>query len=99
MRAGAACADAEPPSVKYKCTPDPQDCTGWFRSPVSIAWTVLPADAKTTGCEPDTLSTDTPATNEYCRAEDANGIAVTVELKIKVDMTPPGVLGGTPSRA
>ena len=39
---GASSAEAVP-SVSFECTPAPQDCSGWFRSNVSIDWTVLPS--------------------------------------------------------
>ena len=48
--------------MTFKCTPAPQDCSGWYRSDVSIEWTVLPSDAAKTGCENQTLTTDTPGT-------------------------------------
>jgi hypothetical protein len=85
------------PIVTYKCTPAPQDCSGWYRSNVSIDWTVLPSDATTIGCQDKTYSTDTAGTNELCSADD--GVAsVTVQLKIKVDKTAPVTTAGTPSR-
>ena len=86
------------PSVTYKCTPAPQDCSGWYRSDVSIDWTVLPSDATVTGCQDKSYSADTAGTNEFCSADDGTA-AVTVQLKIKVDQTPPVTTGGTPSRA
>src|SRR5215204_850915 len=65
---GAARADAMP-SVAYKCSPAPQDCSGWYRSNVSIDWIVIPSDATLTGCQDKTFTADTPGTNEFCRAE------------------------------
>ena len=94
---GAGPAEAVP-SVTYACTPAPQDCSGWFRSNVSIDWTVLPSGAATTGCQDKAFTSDTAGTNEYCRAVDS-GVAVTVELTIRVDKTRPIVTGGQPSRA
>jgi hypothetical protein len=86
------------PIVTYKCSPAPQDCSGWHRSDVSIDWTVLPSDATVLGCQDKTYTTDTAGTNELCSADD--GVAsVTVQLKIKVDKTPPETTTGTPSRA
>ena len=86
------------PSVTFKCTPAPQDCSGWFRSDVAIDWTVIPSDAVVTGCQDKTFTTDTPGTNEFCSADDGSA-TVTVQLKIKVDQTPPVVTGGQPARA
>jgi DNA-binding CsgD family transcriptional regulator len=38
------------PSVTFKCSPAPVDCSGWYRSNVSIDWTVIPDDARDVGC-------------------------------------------------
>jgi hypothetical protein len=92
---GAARAEAVP-SVTFTCTPAPQDCSGWYRSNVSIDWTVLPSGAAVNGCQDKTFITDTAGTNEFCRATD--GSSVTVEVQIKVDKTPPVVTGGQPAR-
>ena len=86
------------PSVTYKCTPAPQDCTGWHRSDVSIEWTVLPSDVTKTGCANQTFTTDTPATSVYCLADDGSS-ATSVEVRIRVDKTPPVVTGGRSARS
>jgi hypothetical protein len=93
---GVAGAEAVP-SVTFSCTPAPQDCSGWHRSNVSIAWTVLPSSASRTGCENKTYTTDTAGTIDYCRASDGSS-SVTVEVTIRVDKTPPTVTGASPSR-
>ena len=62
------------PIVTYKCTPAPQDCSGWYRSNVSIDWTVLPSDAVVLGCQDKTYTLDTSGTNELCSADD--GVAI-----------------------
>ena len=95
----AAPAAQAVPSVTYKCTPAPQDCSGWFRADVKIDWTVLPTDATVlAGCQDKTYTTDTPGTNEFCSADDGSAVT-TVQLKMKRDVTPPVVTGGTPARA
>jgi hypothetical protein len=101
MLLGAERAEAEPPSVKFKCTPAPEDCKGWYRSNVSIDWTVLPDNAPLIGCQDKSFTTDTTGTNEFCSAsdpDDPDAAVVTVQLKIKVDKTPPVVTGGQPAR-
>ena len=40
----AAPAAKAAPSVTYECTPAPQDCSGWYRSDVSVDWTVVATD-------------------------------------------------------
>jgi hypothetical protein len=94
---GSASAGAVP-SVSFRCTPAPQDCSGWFRSDVSIDWTVIPSGAVVVGCADKTFSSDTAGTNEYCSADDGSA-TVTVELKIRLDKTPPVVTGGQSARA
>jgi hypothetical protein len=96
MLLGAASAEAVP-SVTFSCTPAPQDCSGWYRSNVSIAWTVLPSTATRTGCQSRPFTADTAGTTEFCRATDGSS-SVTVEVTIRLDKTPPVVTGGTPAR-
>jgi hypothetical protein len=61
MLGGAASANAAP-SVTFSCSPAPQDCRGWYRSDVSIDWTVLPSSASRTGCQDKTYRADTAGT-------------------------------------
>jgi hypothetical protein len=96
MLLGAASANAAP-SVSFTCTPDPADCSGWYRSDVSIAWTVLPSTASWTGCQDKTYKTDTAGADEFCSATHG-GVTVTVEFKIWLDKTPPTVTGAFPAR-
>jgi hypothetical protein len=101
MLGAPAAAEALPPSITFKCTPAPDDCKGWYRSNVSIDWTVIPPEAKDVGCNDTTYTTDTAGTNEFCSAsdpEDPDAAAVTVALRMKVDKTPPVVTGGQPAR-
>jgi hypothetical protein len=99
MLFGAGRAEATP-IVTFKCSPAPQNCSGWYRSNVSIDWEVSPSDAAVLGgCQDKTFTADTPAagTNELCKVDDGEA-TVTVELKIKLDKTAPVVLGGQPGR-
>ena len=92
---GAPEAEAVP-SVTFKCTPAPQNCSGWYRSNVSIEWTFTGNPVGGT-CTNDTFTTDTAGTNEVCVADDGEA-TVTVQVRIKVDKTPPVVTGGAPAR-
>jgi hypothetical protein len=96
MLLGAASAKAVP-IVSFKCTPDPANCKGWYRTNVSIDWTVAPAGAVVGGCQDKTYTTDTGGTNELCVANDGEA-EVSVRLTIQVDKTAPTVTGGFPSR-
>jgi hypothetical protein len=93
---GAERAEAVP-SVTFRCTPAPQDCSGWYRSNVSIDWTVIPSDAAVTGCQDKSFTTDTTGTSEFCSADDGSA-TVTVQFRVRVDKTPPTVVGGTADR-
>jgi hypothetical protein len=97
----AAPAAQAVPSVTFQCTPAPADCLGWYRTNVTISWTIQPSDSTRTGCVNATYTADTPpgGTDAFCRAVDTNGQATTVELKIRRDATPPVVTGGQPARA
>jgi hypothetical protein len=94
---GAASARAVP-IVSFKCSPDPANCNSWYRTNVSIDWTVVPENAVVGGCRDKTYTTDTAGTNELCTANDGEA-EVTVQLRIRVDKTRPLVTGGSPSRA
>jgi hypothetical protein len=84
------------PTIIADCTPAPLDCSGWYRSDVTIDWTVLPATATTTGCTDKTLTADSSGSYEVCSATD--GVRVTMEHWIKIDKTPPVVTGATLAR-
>jgi hypothetical protein len=96
LMVGAPRAEATP-SVTYKCSPAPQNCVGWYRSNVAIDWDVVPSGSVVAGCQDTSFTTDTPSTNAFCKADDGEA-TTTVELKIKVDKTPPVVTGGQATR-
>jgi hypothetical protein len=95
MLFGAVDAEAQP-SVTFKCTPAPVNCSGWYRSNVSIEWTVAGTPRPGT-CTDDTYTADTVGTNEVCVADEGEA-TVTVQVRIKVDKTAPTVTGGQPGR-
>ena len=73
----AAPAAEAVPSVTFKCTPAPQDCSGWFRADVKIDWTVLPTDAHGAGRLRRTRRTPPTrpgGTNEFCSADDGTAV-------------------------
>src|SRR5919106_3152176 len=97
MLFGAADAEAVP-SVTFKCTPAPQNCSGWYRSDVTVEWTVAPADSVVDGCTRRTITIDTSGANQVCVADDGEA-RVAVDFRIKLDKTAPVVTGGAPARA
>jgi hypothetical protein len=100
MPVGVAQAQTQSVSVTAECTPAPVDCSGWYRSDVSIDWTVSPDKAVVlAGCQDKRLTTDTPGTTEFCRARNPDTLAIaTLELEMRVDKTAPVVTGGAPAR-
>lgn len=92
--AGVMLAAAAPgvalPTASPQCTPAPADCSGWFRSDVTLSWAVDPVTAITAGCENETFTSDTAGAVASCSAEDDTGTA-TSDVTIRRDATPPEV--------
>jgi hypothetical protein len=86
------------PIVTFACTPAPADCTGWYRSNVTVRWSVDLSAIKTVGCNTDTISTDTQGKLESCYAENVDGQSTRVDIKIRLDRTRPTVTGAVPDR-
>jgi hypothetical protein len=96
-----AAAHAAPPSVSYTLSGTSGD-NGWFRSGVTVAWTVnfngLPP-ISTSGCEPAVaVSADTRGTTRSCRAQNTDGTTTTSTRVIKIDKTAPVVSGAAAAR-
>jgi hypothetical protein len=60
---------------------------GWYRSNVTVSWTVLGAESST-GCNVVTLATDTPGTKLTCSAV-SGGDETSKSVTIKLDKTAP----------
>jgi hypothetical protein len=90
---------AATPTITFSCEPAPVSCRGWYRQPVTVHWDWLPSTATVLGgCNSnDPVDFDTPSEVRFCKVSD--GQAVTVEIPLAVDMTPPVVTGATASRA
>lgn len=95
---GPGAPSAAAVDVTVSCSPEPADCGGWYRGPVTIDWSVFPsASPVIAGCQDRTLSTDTPGTTEYCAAG-VPGDSASREKTLRVDQTPPSLVGATPAR-
>jgi hypothetical protein len=81
------------PTTTPRCTPAPADCSGWFRSDVTLSWTVDPVTAIKTGCDDEPFTSDTAGAVRSCTAEDDTGSA-TSAVTIRRDATPPEVGAG-----
>jgi hypothetical protein len=92
----AGVAEAVPPALEYQCAPNPADCTGWYRTPVTLVWKWDPFVASQNGgdCSKRTFTADTPGTKVYCEvADDASGDITGRTATIKIDRTPPAIPG------
>lgn len=83
------------PDIGFHCTPAPAGCQGWYRQPVTVHW-VVRTGTIVRGCVAETVDFDTARTVVECEVDD--GVAVTVRVPLKVDLTPPLVTAATPSR-
>ena len=74
---------------------------GWYRSDVTVAWTVAEPDSDSTlttsGCEPITITGDTAGTTRTCTATSAGGTD-SRSLTIKRDITAPTVSIQAPTK-
>jgi hypothetical protein len=86
------------PTITFTCTPAPSSCNGWYRSPVTIHWDWIPSNAQViAGCDSnDPVDFDTQGVVRSCKVSD--GVGVTIDVPLKVDMTPPLVTGASASR-
>jgi hypothetical protein len=98
----AADARATAVDVQYVCSPAPSDCSGWYRSDVTITWSVNPRPEEGTviisGCLPQTITADTTGTLTWCEAQNGTDQARRTKT-LTVDKTPPIVTGAEPARA
>jgi hypothetical protein len=93
----AAAASPAAAQVAYACDPSPADCSGWYRQPVRLTWSV-PSSFDTEGCDNRTYATDTAGATNRCRA--TNGaVTADITVTVRVDTTPPVVTGMAPARA
>jgi hypothetical protein len=83
-------------TVSYTCDPAPADCTGWYREPVRLTWSI-PPEYDTEGCDNRTYSTDTAGTDNHCRAT-SGSVVVDTTVTVRVDQTAPVVAGAAPER-
>jgi hypothetical protein len=92
---GQASAQAAPPGLDYACSPAPADCTGWYRSAVTLRWNWDTIRASPTGGDcssPHVFSQDTRGTRVFCEVTDnMTGEYTGRPVTIHIDRTPPSV--------
>jgi hypothetical protein len=67
---------------------------GWYRSNVTISWTVTDPESgilQTTGCDTRTFTQETAGVFVTCRAENGAGMPGSYTAEVKIDKTPPAV--------
>ncbi|RIK40929.1 MAG: hypothetical protein DCC55_13485 [Chloroflexi bacterium] len=90
--------DPSPPLISYVLNPaSPDGSNGWYRSAVSLVWTVdeldSPSSLSKTGCDNQNIITDQAEMIHECAASSAGGSAGPVSISIKRDGTPPTISG------
>lgn len=88
--AGGVPGDPTPP-VLTPVTIGTLGSNGWYRSNVTVNWTVVDPESvilSTSGCGATTLSVDTPRTDLTCSASSDGGDG-SQTVRIKIDRTPP----------
>lgn len=93
-RTGYAIIDDSAPVIQRTIDPEREE-TGWYRGDVSLSYTVLENQSPSSlqppvGCEPVTVTADTPLTTFTCEATSAGGTR-TVVANIRRDATAPVV--------
>ena len=72
---------------------------GWYRSNVTVSWSVTDPEsgiASSSGCTTTTLTADTAGVTLTCSATNGAGLTSSVPITIKIDKTPP-VISGMPA--
>lgn len=73
--------------------------SGWYRSSVTISWSISDSEsgiATSSGCTSTTLTADTAGVTLTCSATNGAGLSASVPVTIKIDRTPP-VISGMPA--
>jgi hypothetical protein len=85
----APSAVAVPPEITVTIT-GTLGLNGWYRSNVTVGWSVIGEDNSSPGCNTQTLITDTPGTKITCTAS-SGGDETSKSVTIKLDKTAPAV--------
>jgi hypothetical protein len=69
---------------------------GWYRSNVTVGWSVTDPEsgiASSSDCVQTTLTTDTAGVTLTCTATNGAGLMASVPITMKIDQTAPGITG------
>lgn len=87
--------DVTPPTIEPAISGTTGD-NGWYTSGVTITWNVTDPESAITsssGCDAIELTSDTAGVTLTCSATNTAGLTSSVSLTIKIDRTPPTILG------
>ncbi len=94
--AGAAIG-ASAPVITWTCNPGPDDCSGWYRSNVTITWQYDPTGVTYANCPTITVDADTSGNPVTCTVK--NSVAQSsVTVTLRRDATPPTMSSASPNR-
>jgi YVTN family beta-propeller protein len=91
--------EATPPLITPNVSGSLGD-NGWYVSDVSVSWTVSDPEsgiASSLGCDPTTLTGDTPGTSLTCSATNGAGLSNSASVTVKLDKTPPDITIASPA--
>lgn len=90
-------AQATPPTLTYDCDPAPNDCSGWFRSAVTLRWDWdnLTAHASGGTCADHTFTDDTKDLVVSCEVTEnaPPNDSTKRNVPLHIDRTPPTITG------
>jgi virginiamycin B lyase len=90
----ASVSDTTPPVITPQIN-GTLGSNGWYRSAVTLSWTVTDPESgiASSGCDTTTLAKDTPGVTLACSAINGAGLWATKLITIKIDQTPPAISG------
>ena len=99
LRGFPAVVDSTPPTIVPHLN-GVQGQNGWYRSDVSLSWSVSDSESSvtsSTGCVASTLKADSAGTTLTCSAQNSVGLTNSVSVTIKIDKTSPSITGLPPA--
>jgi virginiamycin B lyase len=94
-RVGVILLDQTPPVVTAQIT-GTQGNNGWYRSTVTVSWSVTDPEsgiASSSGCGASVLTADTPGVTLTCSATNGAELSNSASVTVKIDQTPPFISG------
>lgn len=90
---------AAPGPPVAQCSPAPTDCSGWYRTNVTVSWSYDQNGVTATeGCNVRTITSDTTDSPQFCKVTYGSA-EYGWTAHVKRDATPPQATAATPERA